>query len=211
MGDRKFMKNRMLKLIFVVFLFAAMSHVTFASDTTYNETYCRSCHGVTADRHHLLVVNGTHQCTDCHAMKYDSQKQTYYPEVIRNCLICHSSQIHFDCISCHSPADVNISLFAGHSNINTSDGVGNVTNNDCWTCHYQKDMFRSNIYLCESCHINNSGIVPITDPSLIKSDFMHDSTECRTCHAPIGTGYHLKGTVGPLGVVENILKKMLSP
>lgn len=199
------MKNRILRLLLIIFFIAAMVHVTFASDT-YNETYCRSCHGNTVDRHHLLLINGTFQCTNCHAMKYDSQNNSYYPEVFRNCIACHPAQNHIDCISCHSPSDVNISLFGRHSNINTSDGIGNVTNNDCWTCHYQKDMTINNIYLCESCHINRSGIVPITDTSLIKSEFMHGMTTCKDCHAPIT--YHINGTVGPLGVIENILRKL---
>ena len=74
--------------------------------------------------------------------------------------------------------------------------------NDCIACHYKKDMNRSNVYLCDSCHTNSSGVVTVTDPSLIKSDFMHGMTTCKGCHAP--TSYHFKGTVGPLGVVENI-------
>lgn len=200
------MKSKMLKISSAIFIFAAMSLMTFASYPSYDtEADCRNCHGNTVDRHHLLLVNGTHQCADCHVMKYDTENQSYYPEVIRNCLICHPTQNHIDCITCHSPADVNISLFGRHSKINTSDGVGNVTNNDCWTCHYQKDMNRSNIYLCESCHSNSSGIVNVTDPSLIKSDFSHGMTTCKSCHAP--KTYHSRGTVGPLGVVENILNR----
>jgi hypothetical protein len=111
-----------------------------------------------------------------------------------------------DCVGCHVPNDVNASKFGRHANINTTDGTGVVSNSDCWTCHYQKDMNRSHVYLCDSCHINSSGIVNVTDPSLIKSDFIHGMTTCKDCHAPIV--YHLNGTVGPLGVVENILKKM---
>jgi hypothetical protein len=57
-------------------------------------------------------------------MKYDAQNQTYYP-----CLTCHPTQNHIDCIACHSPADVNISLFGRRAYINTSDGNGSVTNN----------------------------------------------------------------------------------
>jgi subtilisin len=83
--------------------------------TFYNtETDCRSCHGITVDRHHLLVANGTHQCMDCHVMKYDNQSQTYYPEVIRSCLTCHVGKDHTDshhllvaqglfvCTDCHA-------------------------------------------------------------------------------------------------------------
>ena len=209
--EEKIMKDKMSKVIIALFILAAMSLVTFASYPSYDtETDCRSCHGNTVDRHHNLLANGA-QCTDCHVMKYEEQNQTYYPEVIRNCLICHPAQNHIDCIACHSPADVNISLFAGHANINTSGGGDIVTNDDCWTCHYRKDMDKNNVYLCGSCHSNKTGIVLISNDSLVMNDFMHDSTECRTCHAPIVSGYHLNGTVGPLGIVENILRKIINP
>jgi hypothetical protein len=201
------MNNMILRVIFALFLATTISIVTFASTPSYNtEADCRNCHGNTVDRHHLLLANGTHQCEDCHVMKYDTQNKTYYPEVIRNCLTCHPTQNHIDCIKCHSPADVNISLFGRHANMNTSDGIGNVTNNDCWTCHYQKDMNRSNVYLCESCHSNSSGIVSVTDPSLIMGEFSHGMTTCKGCHA--STTYHVNGTVGPLGLVEKILRKL---
>jgi len=67
-------------------------------------------------------------------------------KTISICLECHGGQDKHDhrfiskwhdCITCHSQ-DVNISLFGRHETINTSDGDGNVTNNDCWTCHYQR-------------------------------------------------------------------------
>jgi hypothetical protein len=110
------MKNRTLEMIIAIFLLAAMSYGTFATSyPSYNtETDCRSCHGITADRHHLLVPNGTYQCTDCHAMKYDTQNQSYSPEVIRNCLTCHVGKDHTDthhllvaqglfvCTDCHA-------------------------------------------------------------------------------------------------------------
>jgi hypothetical protein len=66
-------------------------------------------------------------------------------------------------------------------------------------------MDRNHIYLCESCHINVTGIVPINNDTLIKDDFVHGMTTCKVCHAP--GGYHINGTVGPLGVVEKILRK----
>jgi hypothetical protein len=47
------------------------------------------------------------------------------------------------------------------------------------------------------------------------NDFMHGSmTTCRACHAPTGgshPGYHQNGTVGPLGLVEKILRKNHAP
>ncbi len=196
------------KTISVLFMIGYLSTIASAIDPSYNETDCRNCHGSNlADRHHLLLVGGTYECRDCHNMTYDSQRGMFMPEVIRNCLVCHPTQNHVNCIVCHSPLDVNISLFGKHANINTSDGNNNVSNNDCWTCHYQKNMNMNNIYLCEDCHSNNSGVVPVTNNSLIKSEFSHGMTTCKGCHA--STTYHVKGTVGPLGIVEGILRKMI--
>jgi len=171
-----------------------------------NETNCSYCH------QNLSEFNDIFQKISSTQVTHNNGK---------SCLICHRStgslegRIHDisllggggnDCISCHAPDDVNISKFARHANINTSDGPDKVTNNDCWTCHYQKDMDRSHVYLCDSCHTNSSGVVKITDLTLIKNDFMHGMTTCKGCHAP--TSYHLSGNVGPLGLVENILRKM---
>ena len=144
----------------------------------------------------------------------------------QECKQCHGSSLRIganmsefqhdvtggdNCIECHVPEDVDISKFAKHADLNKSDGgSGIVTNRDCWTCHFQKDMDKNHVHLCGSCHTNNTGIVPITNESLIMRDFMHDNTECRTCHAPTASGYHLKGTVGPLGTVEKILRKILN-
>ncbi len=55
----------------------------------YTEEVCRNCHGITVNRHHLLVQNGGYQCTDCHKMIWDNLSQSYNPEIIRNCPICH--------------------------------------------------------------------------------------------------------------------------
>ena len=200
--NNRFMNNIMLKILFVLFLLISISIATSATEPSFTVADCRNCHGSsTVTLHHNLYP--TIVCDTCHQMSND----------IRNCLICHPTQNHVNCIACHSPEDVNsprdvnISLFGRHANINISDGSGNVTNNDCWTCHYNKNMNTSNVYLCESCHINNSGIVPIADPSLVKSDFMHGMTSCKDCHAPIK--YHNNGTTGPLGVIDNILKKFI--
>ncbi len=178
---------------------------------------CRMCH----DSMHEITVKDCHNCHTTAPVNHPIQEPDFAQKNSAQCLECHgdphqvTSAGGTDCIACHAPnegpKDVNISKFARHADINISDGAGNVTNNDCWTCHFQRDMLRSNVYLCESCHINNSGIVPIANDSLVMSDFMHDSTECRTCHAPTVSGYHLKGTVGPLGTVERILRKIQNP
>ncbi|MBW6517108.1 MAG: cytochrome c family protein [ANME-2 cluster archaeon] len=101
-------------LIYAVLLMIVISYGASSYPSYNTEEDCRSCHGITVDRHHLLIPNGTYQCTDCHAMKYDTQNQIYYPEVIRNCLTCHVGKEHTDahhllvqqglfvCTDCHA-------------------------------------------------------------------------------------------------------------
>jgi len=173
----------------------------------------------------LHVWNSEPYCTNCHALIGEpalagpTLPSHSFTSLVKNdnsiCLECHGGQDTHghtvasvngtDCISCHSPGDVNISLFGRHEKIYNSI-VENVTNDDCWTCHYKKDMNRSNVYLCEACHSGIGGIVPIENASLIMNDFMHGTTACKVCHAP--SGYHQQGTVGPLGLVEKILRKI---
>ncbi len=193
--NNRFVNNIILKVLLVLFLSISISIMASATDPSYTEADCRNCHGSsTVDLHHSHYP--TIGCDTCHQMSNN----------LRDCLTCHPTQNHVNCIACHSPGDVNISLFGRHANINISDG-NNVTNNDCWTCHYNKNMNTSNVYLCESCHENNSGIVQITDPTLIKSDFIHGMTSCKDCHAPIK--YHNNGITGPLGIVESIIRKFM--
>jgi hypothetical protein len=184
------------------------AHVDTNNDGTL-DIQCRMCH----DAMHEITVKDCHNCHFVASVNHPIQEPDFSNYTPAQCLNCHgdphkvTSVGGTDCIACHSPKDVNISKFARHADINTSDGDGNVTNYDCWTCHYQKDMDRSHVYLCESCHSNSGGIVEVKDPSLIKSGFTHGMTTCKACHAP--SSYHQKGTVGPLGAVENILRKML--
>ncbi|PWB56939.1 MAG: hypothetical protein C3F06_00150 [Candidatus Methanoperedenaceae archaeon] len=189
------MKNRVWKIIIAIFLFTAISHTTFA-DT--NETYCRSCHGNTVDRHHLLLPSGTYQCTDCHVMKYDTQNQTYYPEVIRNCQTCHALTAH-TCMSCHP--QVSSSDLGLHSSMN---GSSTVDNGDCMTCHYMPfpmvkgAVNNSNTYFCADCH-TNAGTGP-NKSIRIFNDKKHGRAECMDCHVADGT-YHQDN---PRGSVANL-------
>ncbi len=189
------MRDKMLKVIIAVFLLAAMSHVAFASD--YNETYCRSCHGTTVDRHHLLTAGGRYQCTDCHAMKYDSQNQTYYPEVIRNCVTCHTATAH-SCISCHP--QVSSSDLGLHSSMN---GSSEVDNGDCTTCHYgsfpmvKGAVNNSNTYFCANCHTEGGNGTNISSKKF--TDKRHGEATCINCH--IADGIYHQGN--PRGSVNN--------
>lgn len=170
---------------------------------------CRMCHGAM----HNISVNDCHSCHNTVPSDHPIKMPNYFKYSISQCLKCHGDPHNItsaggtDCMACHSPGDVNTSKFARHSDVNMSDGDGNVTNSDCWMCHYMMDMDRNHIHLCDSCHSNNSGIVPIENVSLVVSDFVHGMTTCKTCHAPFS--YHLGGTAGPLGAVENILYRKI--
>ena len=89
-------------------------------------------------------------------------------------LISTGSAFELDCMACHQseqnpgsfPA-INQSLFGNHTNVNKTDGVGNLTSWDCMACHYSASKFNLphtltvSTYTCENCHISNiSGIVP---------------------------------------------------
>ncbi|MBU3966289.1 MAG: hypothetical protein KKG76_02780 [Euryarchaeota archaeon] len=203
-------------------------------------TSCSNCHYKGDSNYSQMITTFTSSILNIppeitNGTNWKGRSSNYYNHSIpsyqdKDCKACHGSLLSSganmsefqhnvgggdNCIYCHVPDDVNTSIFARHANMDTTDGgLNNVTNSDCWTCHYQKDMDRSNVYLCESCHINSTGIVTVTDPALIESNFMHkqDITTCRTCHAPAKPpnvpAYHLNATVGPLGLVERILGKM---
>ncbi|HEY9204668.1 MAG TPA: cytochrome c3 family protein, partial [Candidatus Methanoperedens sp.] len=213
--------GRGLVIVISVLLAAAAVYQVFALSTlavsaplyyteTYTETYCRNCHGNVADRHHLLAQNGTYQCTDCHAMKWDNDSQSYYPEVIRNCLNCHAGEIHSDCIACHvngNPGDVNKTAFSQgvHVNINTSDGSGLVNNSDCWSCHFNRDMNRTNIRQCAECH-TGGGIPEVPAAPRIRthlSGVAITNYSCVDCHSKV----IVDPGAGAINVTSHYLKR----
>ena len=201
------------------------------TDANYTIDYAGQALNITINESSRLHIwNSEPYCTHCHSLPGEPllsgpglPPHNFIDPLMKDnnslCMKCHGGTDRLDhtvtrgggsdCISCHVPNDVNISKFARHANVNESDGEGIVTNNDCWTCHYNKDMNQSNVYLCEDCHLNSTGIVHV-NTSLIKNDLMHGGmTTCKGCHGPITTGYHQQGTVGPLGFVEIILNKFL--
>src|SRR5659263_1311 len=196
---RKFIKNKIFKVIIAIFLLAAMSHGAFAWSPSYNtETECRSCHGTdVSDRHHLLVANGTYQCTDCHTMKYDATTQSYYPEVIRNCLTCHPGKQH-TCMECHP--QVTFVDLGMHSTLNGSSAVDS---GDCMICHHNPfpmvkgAVNNSNTYFCADCH-TTAGTGP-NKSSKIFIEKRHGKASCMDCHVADGK-YHQDN---PRGSVAN--------
>lgn len=129
---------------------------------------CGLCHN---NEHDVkLLTNDSTTCRSCHVgITHDAGAE---------CNACHGSDIHNitsaggeDCIACHGTnypganpmartTLVNISAFneSIHQNINATripefrDNM--TTNDDCWQCHYQKDMNRANVRGCNYCHRN---------------------------------------------------------
>lgn len=168
------------------------------------DVQCRMCHN---SMHDIEVKT----CQTCHS-KAPTGHFIGDPEfgqyTVAQCLECHGDPHKViggeSCIACHTGEgdknDVNISKFGRHANVSKSEGLGIVSDNDCWTCHYNKDMNKSSVYLCESCHTSSDGVVQVTDPSLLIEDFSHGPQQCKNCHAPVK--YHINGKTGPKGAMD---------
>ncbi|KCZ70812.1 hypothetical protein ANME2D_02837 [Candidatus Methanoperedens nitroreducens] len=103
----------------------------------YDDAKCKSCHGLALSGYsetslnfsHSVSAGGGESCIECHGTDYPGAS----PSV--------------------SQTFVNITAFGEsiHQNINAAP-PDTVTNDDCWSCHYNKDMSRQNIRKCSDCH-----------------------------------------------------------
>ena len=114
---------------------------------------------------------------------------------------CHNSGIQYryyrneinifeDCVSCHiygAAGDVNITAFSQgeHLNINTSEGEESVNNSDCTTCHFNKDMNRSNISQCEDCHTGEGSSLALSAPKIRTHLQAVTNYSCNDCHSKV--------------------------
>ncbi len=110
------------------------NHSGFVS-SGYNDSVCKVCHNNNLDAG-ATSLNFSHNIG------------------ITSCLACHQQDMGV------YPA-INISLFGFHRNINTTDGVGNLSNSDCVECHYNVSMmfapgFTVSTHTCEDCHLQGN-------------------------------------------------------
>ncbi len=141
------------------------AHTDINGDGTL-DVQCRMCH----DSMHNI---GVKKCQDCHTKAPTDHIITgsaYDQYSTVQCLQCHgdphkvSAQAE-QCIECHGTnytgaapsvnnTFVDIGRFNGsiHQNINKSVPTGSVTNDDCYSCHYNIDMNRQNVRKCGYCH-----------------------------------------------------------
>ena len=127
-----------------------------------------------------LYPGGDLYCGACHA---SGQQARYYRYEIN---------LFEDCVSCHvdgSPGNVNRTAFTQgvHVNINKTEGNGLVNNSDCWTCHFNKDMNRSNIRQCNYCHTGSAKPEALTAPiiSTHVSGVKITNYSCADCHSKV--------------------------
>ncbi|MCX9083211.1 MAG: immune inhibitor A, partial [Candidatus Methanoperedens sp.] len=159
------------------------AHVDTNNDGTL-DIQCRMCH----DAMHNININ---KCQTCHTRaptNHPISDPSFSQYSQSQCLSCHGDPHKVTasgggCVGCHSSPGtryyVDTSLFAGHANLNTSDGPNNVTDADCMTCHFRSSEIimspdaglgaanHSNTYFCDDCH-TTGGSVPIkpADPAL---------------------------------------------
>jgi len=117
-----------------------------------------------------------------------------------------------DCISCHidnvdninNISLVNRTAFSQgvHLNINRTI-VGILDNNDCWTCHFEKDMDRSNISKCEDCHTGFGKPVAPTAPIITSHLTAKTSYSCVYCHSKVIE----EPGIGVVNVTSHYLKR----
>ncbi|TFH46598.1 MAG: hypothetical protein E4G94_02070, partial [ANME-2 cluster archaeon] len=127
----------------------------------------------------------TSQCDACHK---DSSVSSLADVDFHNASLKHAPAD--DCISCHTseqgsfPA-INIIAFTQHRNINTSDGIGNLTNADCNECHTNiSNMYDTGFTTptleCTDCHNGVTG--PVIDNHRPAGVNISTDAYCSECH-----------------------------
>ncbi len=108
---------------------------------TLDAKTCRSCHtGINHD--------GGAQCTTCHGS--DPHEVTFAGG--ETCIECHGTN-YPGANPMAKTTLVDITAFGESIHLNISKTPPDtVTNDDCWSCHYLKDMNRQNIKKCSDCH-----------------------------------------------------------
>ncbi len=158
------------------------------------------------DHSGFLTTASDSECKQCHGSLAQSAT------TLKDFVHAVSEGTGGACISCHEgytgSIGINKSSYGRHVNVNTTDGLGNLTDDDCTTCHYDTSrMFDSgwsvSTYSCDDCHINGT---PVSVPADVQlSTFQHGNNNCNSCHIAGGFNsskyYHWNYST-PLGAVR---------
>ena len=183
------------------------------SGKTTSYQSCPACHNVHGTNYPKMTKNDlaiTYGSDDNGTFGYIGSDAYLYSGGDLYCGACHTRGTTFkyyrteikvfqDCILCHvdgSPGNVNRTAFTQgvHVNINNTEGNGLVNNSDCWTCHFNKDMNRSNIWQCNDCHIGTGKPEAPLAPKIKThiSGVKITNYSCADCHSKVivdpGTG-----------------------
>lgn len=112
-------------------------------DLALDDNTCYICHSG-------ITHAGNYQCTECHG----TDPHNITSAGGEACIECHGT----DYPGANPMAKttlVNISAFneSIHQNINSTQ-PDITSNDDCWSCHFNKDMSRDNVRGCNYCHAN---------------------------------------------------------
>jgi hypothetical protein len=170
---------------------------------TLDATVCRTCHPA-------INHDGGNQCTTCHGG--DPHKISFAGG--DNCIGCHGTNYSgANPMARTTLIDISVFNVSIHKNINSTP-PNTATNDDCWSCHYLKDMNRQNIRKCEDCH--QTGLPNFSAAPIIPDPLKHSSNpsngslwglywsseqgSCFYCH---GNANHT--APAPLGRISNLL------
>ncbi len=88
-------KSTVAIIIIITTLISIVVNV-YGLGASYNtEQDCRTCHGNdTANRHHMLAVQGVYNCINCHPVNWNTVTQSFEVNITRDCLVCHVDKNH---------------------------------------------------------------------------------------------------------------------
>jgi len=175
---------------------------------SFNETNCSYCHQNTSEFNDIFIKpsntqithNNGKSCYLCHREKGKTEGRIHDSPLMGGgggaCLQCHS-------IDGGAPV-VGLTDLGNHTNLNLTGGSGNLTNEDCSTCHYNNPHTgtnSSNTYYCYDCHnksIGGRASAPLRSSKKF-DDKKHGEVTCINCH--VADGIYHQGN--PLGSIAN--------
>jgi subtilisin len=142
------------------------------------EDDCMICHGYTTDRHHMLVPNEGYKCTDCHPVKRADETSRYYPEVIRDCLVCHECY-HINMRDSHTYTEMDPSCIS----------------TNCHASNYLPPLHDD--YAAKNASFSNNCFVCHTNPDPERIDWTTATANCTSCHPTAGAGHYIQHEACP--------------
>ena len=171
---------------------------------------------------HSLDVYDDQKCKLCHGMLLSANANM--SEFLHNVAEGAGGE---ECLACHTsdqgiyPA-INITNFARHNNVNSTDGVNTLSNGDCMVCHYNFNFtemmlsgFTTPTKICTECHIEGNFSAPIIKnhrpprlPARSPGANISTTAYCSTCHnnSINQFAYSVNASAGHYGTNASLIK-----